>query len=309
MLDFFNNDIHKIVDNEVVIPFSNGVQLVVRREDLIHPEVSGNKFRKLKYNIAKAISQGETTLVTFGGAHSNHIAATAAAGAILGLKTIGVIRGEELVDVSKHSPTLQFASSKGMIFHFVSREVYKEKETEAFVTSLKQKLGSFYLIAEGGTNALAVKGCTEILTEEDADYDFICCSVGTGGTIAGLVQASKPHQQVIGFSALKGTFQIEAIKKYTSKNNVTITDAYCFDGYAKTDEVLIGFMNMFLKQTGILLDPVYTAKMMFGIYEMIEKETFPKNSRILAIHTGGLQGIKGMNKILDKKNRLLIDTE
>lgn len=299
----------KAVDNTITISSKKEISLIIRREDALHPEVSGNKLRKLKYNILEAISLNQKTILTFGGAHSNHIAATAATGTIMGLQTIGVIRGEELMETAKHSPTLRYAHSKGMQFYFVSRENYKKKNTTEFIETLKNKFGPFYMIPEGGTNLLGAKGCTEILTEADAHFDIICSAVGTGGTLAGLVNGSKAHQKVLGFSALKGTFQIEEVRKYTSKTNVTITDAYCFGGYGKTTPKLITFMNLFLEETGILLDPIYTSKMMFGIYDMIEKGKIKNNTNILAIHTGGLQGIEGMNALLKTKNQLLIHTK
>ena len=178
----------------------NGVSIHLKREDLLHPQVSGNKFRKLKYNIAEATSQKKEILLTFGGAYSNHIAATAAAGKLSGMRTIGVIRGEELGrDLNKRlreNPTLRFANDCGMQFHFVSRSEYREKTSEVFIEGLRKKFGEFYLVPEGGTNKLAVKGCEEILFREDAKFDVICCAVGTGGTISGIINASEAHQQL-----------------------------------------------------------------------------------------------------------------
>ena len=275
--------------------------LFLKREDLLHPFVSGNKFRKLKYNIEEAILQEKTTLLTFGGAYSNHISATAAAGKEIGIKTIGVIRGEELAKKQFLNPTLQFARDCGMQLHFVSRELYKTKTTSEFIDKLHFELGDFYLVPEGGTNKFAVKGCEEILSEKDMKHNYICTAVGTGGTISGIVNSTKSHQDVIGFSALKGTFQSSEVEKYTSKKNFNIIDNYCFGGYAKIDEGLIRFINNFKEKTGIALDPIYTGKMMYGIFDLIEKEYFRENSSILAIHTGGLQGIEGMNLLLKKK--------
>ena len=276
--------------------------LVIRREDLIHPIVSGNKFRKLKYNLLQAKKEDKTSLLTFGGAFSNHIAAVAYAGKISNFNTIGVIRGEELVSKIKENPTLSFAESCGMEFHFITRSKYRNKNEVNFLNELKQKFGDFYMVPEGGTNEFAVKGCEEIISTKDAEYDFICSSVGTGGTLAGIIRASKPTQKVIGFSALKGTFLNSEIKKYTSRENFRITDDYCFGGYAKIDLQLIRFINEFKEKTGIPLDPVYTGKMMYGIIEMLKKKKFKEKSRILAIHTGGLQGISGMNDLLKRKN-------
>ena len=286
---------------------SVGVSLDIKRDDLIHSKVSGNKFRKLKYNILQAQRLQKDTLLTFGGAYSNHISAVAAAGKMCGLKTIGVIRGEELVSKIHENPTLSYAQECGMQLHYVSRADYKNKETDNFLAELKEKFGDFYSLPEGGTNALAVQGCQEILTDKDLVYDYICAPVGTGGTLAGLIAASTDSQTVLGFSALKGSFQCSEINKYTSKSNYKIIDAYCFGGYAKIDLQLVRFINEFKKETGIPLDPVYTGKMIFGIMDLLQKGYFKENSRILAVHTGGLQGIAGMNQRLIKKNLPIIE--
>ena len=277
-------------------------QVFLKREDLLHSQVSGNKLRKLKYSITKALETQKNTLITFGGAYSNHIAATAAAGKIVGLDTIGVIRGEELEDKYKDNPTLSFAESCGMRFKFVSREHYRLKDTHPYLNKLTSQYPEALIIPEGGTNALAIKGCEEILTRKDSSFNYICTTVGTGGTLAGLVSASMEHQQIVGYSALKGTFQDSEVKKYTQKTNFEIKGDSTFGGYAKIDSDLVRFMNTFKENTGILLDPVYTAKMMYGIVQDIKNGYFPENSRILAIHTGGLQGIEGMNQKLKRKN-------
>jgi len=289
---------------QVNIPINkqSNIVLDLKREDLLHPEVSGNKFRKLKYNLLEAKKLGFDRILTFGGAYSNHISATAAAGKEMGVKTIGIIRGEELSNKINENPTLSFAKECGMKLYFISRSDYRKKTEAEFIRELKEKYGSFYLVPEGGTNKLAIKGCEEILTKNDVTYDYICTAVGTGGTMAGLIKASKPHQTILGFSSLKGTFQKSEIEKYTSKKNYQLIDDYCFGGYAKIDEELIRFINEFKENTGIPIDPVYTGKMMFGIMDLIEKNYFKENSSILAIHTGGLQGITGMNQLLKKKN-------
>ncbi len=285
----------------------HGFSLQVKREDLLHPHVSGNKFRKLKYNIEAVQLQEQDTLLTFGGAFSNHIAAVAAVGKEMGMKTIGVIRGEELKEKINQNPTLSFAQNCGMQLHFVSREVYRAKENVTFTTNLRRDFGDFYLLPEGGTNSLAVKGCTEIIGTEDMDYDFVCVSVGTGGTMAGIVKASREDQTILGFSALKGIFQSAEILKYTSKTNFQIIDSYCFGGYGKIDVELVRFINKFKNRTQISLDPVYTGKMMYGILDLMKKGFFNENSRILAIHSGGLQGIAGMNGLLKRKKLPLIE--
>ena len=279
----------------------------MRREDLIHPFISGNKFRKLKYNLLQAKSENQETLLTFGGAFSNHIAALAYAGAAQGFKTIGIIRGDELESKIFENPTLKFAQECGMLFKFVTRENYRHKTETEFIENLKQEFGEFYLVPEGGTNEFAVKGCEEIVTIADAEYDFVCCSVGTGGTISGLINSISPHQKVLGFPALKGDFLKEEIRKFARKDNWELIREYHFGGYGKVNPELIAFINRFYEENKIPLDPIYTAKMVFGVMDLIDKQYFPENSKILLIHTGGIQGIAGMNLKLKAKKLPLID--
>ncbi len=285
---------------------NKNVELFIKREDRIHPFVSGNKYRKLKYNLIEAKKQGFKTLLTFGGAYSNHIAAVAALGHGLGFKTIGVIRGEELENKVLENPTLSFAAQNGMQFKFVSREVYRNKTSESFIKALNNQLGDFYLIPEGGTNDLAVKGCEEILLDVKNEYDYVCCAVGTGGTISGLINCSKLSQQVLGFPALKGDFLKQDISKFVKQTNWELIADYHFGGYAKINEELVAFINQFKMNYNIPLDPIYTGKMMFGLFDLMNRGFFPKGSRILAIHTGGLQGIEGMNSRLKKKHSPII---
>lgn len=299
----FNN----IVNQQITLPKAYGVDLLLKREDLIHPFISGNKYRKLKYNIEEAKRLQFKTLLTFGGAFSNHLAAVAYAGYEFGFKTVGVVRGDELEHQRQQNPTLAFCKAHGMLFKFVARDVYRTKNTADFIGDLKNEFDDFYLIPEGGANTLAVKGCEEILTEDDFGFNFICTAVGTGGTISGLINCSQPRQQVLGFPALKGSFLQEDISKFVAKNNWRLIADYHFGGYAKINSELVRFINEFKKAQHIQLDPVYTGKMMFGIFDLIEKGFFPKGSRILAIHTGGLQGIAGMNKKLKQKRLPLIE--
>jgi 1-aminocyclopropane-1-carboxylate deaminase len=284
------------------------VELFMKREDLMHPFVSGNKFRKLKYNLQEARNQQKNTLLTFGGAFSNHIVATAVAGNLNGFKTIGIVRGDELgVDLEytlANNATLREAYKNGMTFDFVPREVYRTKNSEEYIYQLKEKFGDFYLIPEGGTNDLAIKGCEEILTKEDAAFNYICCAVGTGGTIAGLINSAKEPQEIIGFPALKGDFLKEEIPQIVNKkSNWSLKTDYHFGGYAKYNAELIRFINQFNQETNILLDPIYTGKMLFGIIDLIKNDEFAVNSKILVIHTGGIQGIEGVNKKLETKNQ------
>jgi len=304
----FNSQIQS-KNQHIVLPEleANNYQLFIKREDQIHPLVSGNKFRKLKYNLQEALDQKQTTLLTFGGAFSNHILATAVAGELTGLKTIGIIRGDELGnDLEKTlvtNSTLRNASEHGMQFEFVSRETYRNKTSIEFTEILKKKYGDFYSIPEGGTNALAVKGCEEILTSDDNEFDYICSCVGTGGTLAGIINSIEASQKVIGFPALKGDFLIKEIHHYCrGQKNWQLVSDYHFGGYGKYSDELIHFINRFKEDTMIPLDPIYTGKMMFGVLDMIKKNTFPKGSKILIIHSGGLQGIEGFNHRLKRKN-------
>jgi 1-aminocyclopropane-1-carboxylate deaminase len=282
-------------------------QVSLKPDYLIHPTVSGNKYRKLKYNLEKVRSEHHKGILTFGGAFSNHIAATAAAGQALNIPTVGIIRGEELASKAELNATLSYAKSCGMHLEFVTRSVYKEKTDPEYLNSLLEPFKNFYILPEGGSNGLAVKGCEEILTQKDQAFDIICCAVGTGGTIAGLINASLPSQKIIGFPALKGGFLNEDICKFATQSNWELWDSYHFGGYAKVDSKLITFMNHFKATYNIPLDPVYTAKMMYGIFEAIQTGRISKEAKVLAIHTGGLQGIKGMNLKLKQKKLELIN--
>lgn len=282
-----------------------GVEVWVKREDLLHPHISGNKWRKLKYNLQEAQRQGHHTLLTFGGAYSNHIAATAAAGQAYGLRTIGIIRGEEHLPLN---PTLALATETGMALHYISREKYRLKDEPAFLAALKEQFGQVYFLPEGGTNLLAVKGCTEIVQDIDMAYDYICCAMGTGGTLAGIVAGLAGQQQVLGFPALKGgdflkeevQQLVQAYSGETYTNWQLITD-YHFGGYAKAKPELLTFMEQFKQQHGIQLEPIYTGKMLFGLFDLITKGYFEAGSRIVAVHTGGLQGNAGFTERLGLK--------
>ena len=296
----------KVSNQQINIQFTNQITLHIKREDLIHPFVSGNKFRKLKYNLLQAKAEGKTKIITFGGAFSNHIAAVAYAGKEHNIETIGIIRGEELSSKISENPTLTFAQNCGMKFDFITRDEYRFKDSLTFIEKLKEKYGTFYLVPEGGTNALAIKGCEEILTSEDSIFTHICCSVGTSGTISGIINSAKSNQKIIGFPALKGSFLSDDIRNFVTNSNWELQSDYHFGGYAKINEELIRFINAFREKTSVPLDPVYTGKMMFGILDLINKGYFPVGSKILAIHTGGLQGIEGMNCKLKNKNLPLI---
>ena len=287
----------KIESQEISFPLlkEKEIRLFVKRLDKVHPFISGNKRFKLKYNLIEAKKLGHDTLLTFGGAYSNHIFATAFAAKEKSLRSIGVIRGEECFPLN---PTLTFVRENGMELHYVSRSDYREKTTPQFLNKLKAQFGDFYLVPEGGANELAIKGTSEILDETDTQ-DYICCAVGTGGTIAGIINASNNKQKIIGFPAIKGFDTIEEdIKNWTNKQDYKFIKNYTYGGYAKVSEELVKFINQFYLMHNIPLDAIYTGKMMLGIMDLIKQDYFPKGSSILAIHTGGLQGNKGMSEQL-----------
>jgi len=275
-----------------------GVEIYIKREDLNHRVISGNKWRKLKFNLAAAKAQQHETLLTFGGAYSNHIHAVAGAGKAYGFNTVGIIRGEETLPLN---PTLAYAKSCGMKFHYLDRATYRLKTTLQVKYYLQNIFNRFYLIPEGGTNNLAIQGCEEIVTELEESYDYYCLSVGTGGTVSGVVSALKGQHSVIGFSALKGDFLTLEVEKFLQAysddkfTNWFINNDYHFGGYAKVKPELLDFMKAFEGKHKILLDPIYTAKSFYGLYDLIHNDHFSRGSRILFVHTGGLQGRAGFD--------------
>lgn len=267
-----------------------GVRVLIKREDLNHPHISGNKWWKLKYNLDEAIRQKLTTLLTFGGAYSNHIYATAEAANELGLKSIGIIRGEEALPLNT---TLSFAKEQGMTLHYVSRDLYRTKGEQNLIDDLHENFGDFYLIPEGGTNDLAVKGVEEFARTLGNGFDYLCCAVGTGGTMAGLVMGVDKRKEVIGISVLKGgEFLNEEVRKFLVKRYTKwrIETGYHFGGYAKSDRDLMNFINLFESTQSILLDHVYTGKLFFGVFDLINKNNFKRGSTVMILHSGGLQG-------------------
>ncbi len=303
------------------VTLRNGVQLSIKREDLIHPEVSGNKWRKLKYYLEDFKQSGKEVILTFGGAFSNHLAATAALGKLTGIPTKALVRGDEI----RSNPTLDFCRSCGMEIDTISRKDYAERDNPEFLRHLKASLPQVYVIEEGGKGPLGVKGCTEILDETSHDFDYVACSTGTGTLAAGLLLSLK-NSELLCFPALKGgkfiapaiarwllkyqqSFSTEVDEKVLIERHLRIVDNYHFGGYGRVTDELVEFMNNFHREFGVLLDPVYTGKMLFGIFEMIDQGYIPEGSGILAIHSGGLQGIKGMNQVLKNKGSKLLDDE
>jgi 1-aminocyclopropane-1-carboxylate deaminase len=283
-----------------------GIELYLRREDLLMPALSGNKYRKLKFNLEEAKRRGLSRLLTFGGAYSNHIHATAAAGKLFGFEAVGFIRGDEL-SARQLNPTLQDAQDNGMQLIFLSRSEYDKRHFQDFQDQLLKLYGPGYVIPEGGTNDFAIAGCAEILQPVDVEYNLICCAVGTGGTLAGLVRSSGTPQKVRGYMALKGVGFRSQLETIIPHRNWELVDRYHFGGYAKVTRELIAFVNDFKSQTGVTLDPVYTGKLIYGILDDIRNFRIPSNSKILAIHTGGLQGIRGINQQLAKKALPLLE--
>jgi len=277
----------------------------VLREDLNHPVIQGNKLRKLTYNLKNAKKKGNKTLLTFGGAYSNHILAVAQAGKEYGFKTIGIIRGEQTLPLNY---TLRNCIELGMVIQYIDRTTYKLKNTTDFKDYLRNIYGSFYLIPEGGSNYYAINGCMEIIPKNN-DYNYICCPIGTGGTIAGITISNQNKSKVLGFPALKGgdflkkevtNFVNEVVNENETTNDLmqslSIISEYHFGGYAKIKEELINFVRNFYQTHQFKWDLIYNGKMAYGVYDMIEKDYFPKESKILLIHTGGLQGINGFEE-------------
>lgn len=285
MLKYNETQFQEIQDRHVS---AAGVQLIVKREDLNHRWVSGNKWWKLKYNLEKAVASGSSTLVTYGGAFSNHIVATAAAAKEIGIKSVGIIRGEETLPLN---PVLSFASANGMELLYISRSAYRTKSEE---DSYLKRFDKYYLIPEGGSNSLAVNGVKEFACSLNVDYQYICCPVGTGGTLAGLIEGLHDEKRIIGFPVLKAAhFLVDDIKKLSTrsreKSNWHLMFDYHFGGYAKSTAHLTTFLDEFNSLHKIPLDKIYTGKMMAGVYDLMTKGFFERGTTILILHTGGLQ--------------------
>lgn len=277
-----------------------GISLSVLRTDLLHPQLSGNKWYKLKYNLLSASEKGIDTLLSFGGVWSNHIHALSAAGRLFGFKTIGVIRGE-LADPL--NSCLKDARENGMRLYPVSRELYRQKNTPAFINSLHDQFGDFHLIPEGGANTLGIKGAAEILDDIDVSpYHTIAVACGTGTTLAGMLSSVPPQVGILGFQILKANGYLKRevehmiqANKLNTPDNWHINDQYHFGGYARITRELHSFCKDFMKSSSIPVEPVNSGKMLFGLYDLVKRDFFPQNSSILAIHGGGLQGLRGFN--------------
>jgi 1-aminocyclopropane-1-carboxylate deaminase len=290
---------------DIPLTKEGGIELYVKRSDLIHPAISGNKWYKLKYNIIEAGKQGYNKILTFGGAYSNHIYAAASAGKIFGFETIGVIRGEEYPHLN---PTLQYAVNCGMKLHYLNREDYRLKTSDNIIKSLEDIYGPFYLIPEGGSNIPGTRGSAEIIRGVEISFDYVCVPCGSGGTLAGIISYLNGKKKALGFAVLKnGEFLKDLVNKlvhsYSGRTfaNWDIITQYHFGGYAKFDSELIRFVRNFYAETGIPIEPVYSGKMFYGIFDMIKNGFFKYGETILAVHTGGLQGIKGIEEKINEK--------
>lgn len=280
----------------------NGVRIFIKREDQVHPQISGNKFWKLYFNLKNYLEKRPENpmVISFGGAFSNHISALSFAAKNLSIKSLGVIRGEELSAKIQENPTLKFAEENGMQLRFASREVYRCKEI--LTEKLRREFPDALIIPEGGTNEVAVLGVKMMLDERTKHFDYLCCAVGTGGTLAGISRFAETHQKVLGFPVVKDDSLKRKIAELSGRENFEMIPAD-YGGYGKISDEVVNFINDFYQRTKIPLEPVYTGKMLMKVFGLAEENYFPKGSEILAFHTGGLQGISGANAFLQRKNR------
>jgi len=296
-IDILNHSLPSPVEKLDLSPWT-GVrrEVFIKRDDLIHPQISGNKWRKLKYNLSALPIKNTPKVVSFGGAFSNHVHALAAACHLLKIQCVTFIRGE--LDI--YNPTLSFCHSHGMELIPVSRSDYKLKENSSIVQEYLKSLSNYIIVPEGGTNLNALKGVREIIDElkdSEIEVDTIVLPVGTGGTTAGLLSHPKLNSDILAFSALKSNHLYDDILHlvdHHNKGRLTVDTQFHRGGYAKYDDVLLKFISDFELQTGIPLDHVYNGKAMLGLIDLIKTNFFPKNKKILYLHTGGIQGKAGI---------------
>lgn len=263
--------------------------LSVKRDDLIDPQISGNKWRKLKFNFHQLQDTNKIGIASFGGAFSNHIAALAAAGHRANINTIGFIRTHE-IDVD--NPTLKLALERGMTLVPLSREDYKKRSEPDFLQSLEQQYPEYFFVPEGGSNQSAMLGLKELAEEisQQSNAETIACAIGSGGTISGLLDAM-PDKKFIGVAAVNDEALLQRLKdKYQQR--LTIITSALFGGYGKTTDELNQFCLSFFQQTNIPIEPIYTGKLFYALCH--DKRLIKKND-LLVIHTGGLQGLKGLS--------------
>lgn len=290
----FDSSILTKIDDPLLAQYQ--IELWMKRDDLLHPVISGNKWRKLKYILDHALSLGTDTLISMGGTYSNHLHALAYAGKVLGLKTVGFVRGEQPEILT---PTLQDMAEWGMKLKFVSRAEYRQLRQYKHWNDLPGLKPRQYWLPEGGAQILALKGVAEQVAEVGIPYDTLCVPCGTGTTLVGVVEAVPEQISVLGVAALKNahflTADVEAMLSQ-SRNNWQINLDYHFGGFAKTNPELNAFIEDFELKTTIPLEPVYTGKMMYAVYDLIKKHYFGAGARIVAVHTGGLQGKRGFSR-------------
>ncbi len=279
------------IDDPLLAAFS--IELWMKRDDLLHPIISGNKWRKLKYCLNHALTLNADTIISMGGMYSNHLHALAYTGHILGLKTQGFIRGQQ---PSVLTPTLIDIQNWGMKLSFISRSEYRTLRQYKAPQALPNIKPNEYWLPEGGAQVFALKGVAELVNEIDIAYDTLCVPCGTGTTLAGIINAAPSQVNLLGFAALKNAGFLETdVKELIARpgNHWDIKLNYHLGGFAKTTADLLSFISNFENKTGIILEPVYTGKMMYGLYDLIKKHTFKPDQRLIAIHTGGLQGNRG----------------
>jgi 1-aminocyclopropane-1-carboxylate deaminase len=281
----------------------NGVALFIKRDDLLHPEVSGNKWYKLKYHVDDAIQKGMQSVVTFGGAYSNHLAATAAYCDAHGLKATAYVRGE----IDTTNITMQTCIKYGMELIPLSRGAYREKDNQHFLDSLHLIHPQAFIIPEGGGGSLGIKGASEILDDRCAEYDLIACAVGTGTTAMGMLQGSEKHQSILAIPVHKHIKIFEEklfadrLKDNGLSSRLLIDGTGHFGGYAKWNETLLGFINQFYNRYQIKLDPIYTGKAMYTLLQWLREGRIEKGQKVLFIHTGGIQGALGFERRYNRK--------
>lgn len=272
------------------------IKLGILRDDLLHPGISGNKWRKLKYNILEASEKNHHQIVTVGGSHSNHIAAVAEAGKVFGFNTIGLIRGYEAY---RNNPTLMKAAEAGMDIRFLDKASFS-KIDEAYLSGLKNEIGDFFFVPMGGANSNGERGCREIMQEIPLETTHVCVPCGTGSTLAGILNGNSNKANFLGFPVMKnGNFLKQEIKSqliHPSETEFDLALDYHFNGFGKMNQELASFIKEFSNNQSIALDGVYNGKMMFGIFDLIKSGKILPNSVITAIHTGGVQGNQGLNQ-------------
>jgi len=276
---------------------NNEIEVFIKRLDLIDPFISGNKLFKLKHNVDRALFQKKNMLITFGGAFSNHILATAAYTKKKKIDCLAIVRGEEYYELN---PLLTLAKEYGMKFSFVSRKEYAKRNDNNYVSELIRKYKKAFIVPEGGNNKLGVLGAEEILEKQDKSFDYIICPIGTGATLSGIVNSSNRTQKVIGINCINDTKDINKnISQKTNKNNWEIINEFNFGGFAKFDNLLTEYLKKFKLNYKITLDLNYTTKMFFGFEKLIERRYFQRKSKVLLIHTGGTYGNLGFNYLYD----------